>query len=147
MDLVSGFIHMAHKTVVMPSEIIVPFAAFATDNMVRVIGKDIRLWPRGQRWRFIGGHHALHRLRVLIRRVRGGCRSESDRWRKRSAGVTVGEGGTGVVQIGVDGLCSGGDGGGGVRGIGDELGVERGGRTGSRGESRRGERRSLSSSP
>jgi hypothetical protein len=33
---------------------------------------------------------------------------------KRSAGAAVGKGGSGVVRIGVDGLCSGGDGGGGI---------------------------------
>jgi hypothetical protein len=32
---------MAHKTVVIPLKIIVPFAAFTTDNTVRIIGKDI----------------------------------------------------------------------------------------------------------
>ncbi len=66
---------------------------------------------------------------------------------KRSACAAVGKGGSGVVWIGVDGLCSGGDGGRGIRGIGDELGVERGDRTGGGGESWRGERRRLSSSP
>jgi hypothetical protein len=40
---------------------------------------------------------------------------------KRSAGATVGEGGSGVAQIGVDGPCSGGDSGGGVRSIGDVI--------------------------
>jgi hypothetical protein len=32
---------MAHKTVVVPSIIIVPIAAFSTDNAVRIIGEDI----------------------------------------------------------------------------------------------------------
>ncbi len=66
---------------------------------------------------------------------------------RRSASAAVGEGGTGVVLIGVDGLGSGGDGGGGVRGVGSEIGVERGDKTGSGGEWRRGERRRLPSSP
>jgi hypothetical protein len=66
---------------------------------------------------------------------------------RRSAGAAVGEGGTRVVLIGVDGLRSGGDGGGGVRGVGGELGVERGDKTGGGGEWRRGERRKLPSSP
>jgi hypothetical protein len=65
---------------------------------------------------------------------------------RRSAGAAVGEGGSGVVRIGVDCVRSGDDGGGGVRGVGDELGVERGirtgvergNRTGGGGESRRG---------
>jgi hypothetical protein len=76
----------------------------------------------------------------------GGARAIGGRVR-RSAGAAVGRGGTGVVRIGVDGLRSGGDGGGGVRGVGNELGVERGDRAGSGGESRRGERRRLPSSP
>jgi hypothetical protein len=66
---------------------------------------------------------------------------------KRSAGAAVGKEGSRVVRIGVDGLCSGGDGGRGVCDIGDELGVERGNRTGGGGKSWRGERRRLSSSP
>jgi hypothetical protein len=50
-----------------------------------------------------------------------------------------------VARIGVDGSCSGGDSGGGVRGIGDVTSVERGYRAGGEGESWRGERRRVSS--
>ncbi len=66
---------------------------------------------------------------------------------KRSAGAAVGEGDSGVVRIGTYGLCSRGNFGGGVRGIRNELGLERGDRTGGGSESWRGERRRLSSSP
>ncbi len=63
---------MAHKTVVIPSKMIVPFAAFTTDNTVRIIGKDIRLRPWGRRWWSIGSHQELHRLRVLVHGLRRG---------------------------------------------------------------------------
>jgi hypothetical protein len=64
---------------------------------------------------------------------------------KRSAGATVGEGGSGVARIGVDGPCSGGDSGGGICGISDVIGIEWGDRAGGGGEPWRGERRVFSS--
>jgi hypothetical protein len=73
------------------------------------------------------------------RAIRGGVKS--------SVGAAVGEGGSGVVRTGVDGSCFRGDDGGGIRGIGDVVGVERGDRTCGGGEAWRGERRRVSSPP
>jgi hypothetical protein len=66
---------------------------------------------------------------------------------KRSVGTAVGKGGSGVVRIGVDGPCFRSDNGGGIRGISDVVSVERGDRTCGGGETWRGERRKVSSSP
>jgi hypothetical protein len=66
---------------------------------------------------------------------------------KRSGGAAVGEGGFGVARIGIDGPFSGGDSSGGVCSIENVIGVERGDRAGGGGESWRGERRRVSSSP
>jgi hypothetical protein len=66
---------------------------------------------------------------------------------KRSVGAAVGEGGSGVVRTCVDGSCFRGDNGGGVRGVGDVVVIERVDRTCGGGEAWRGERRSVSSPP
>ncbi len=58
--------HMAHKTVVVPSIVIVPIAAFSTDNAIRIVGENIRLRPWRRRWRSISGHHALHLIVIII---------------------------------------------------------------------------------
>jgi hypothetical protein len=126
----------------------VPFAAFRTDDTVRIIGKDIRLQP----WEGGGGPSAVTRNCIgsasssaasgvdgEARAIGGGV--------KRSVGAAVGEGGSGVARIGVDGPCSGGYSGRGVYSIGDVIGVERDDRAGRGGESWRGERRRVSSSP
>jgi hypothetical protein len=62
---------------------------------------------------------------------------------ERSEGAAVGEGGSGVVRICVDRSCFRGDNGGGVRGVGDVVVVERGDRTCGGGKAWRGERRSV----
>jgi hypothetical protein len=62
---------------------------------------------------------------------------------ERSEGAAVGEGGSGVVRICVDRSCFRGDNGGGVRGVGDVVVVERGDRSCGVGEAWRGERRSV----
>ncbi len=64
---------------------------------------------------------------------------------KMSVGAAVGEGGSGVVRTGVGGSCFRGDDGGGIRGVGDAVVVVRGDRTCGGGEAWRGERGSVSS--
>jgi hypothetical protein len=65
---------------------------------------------------------------------------------ERPVGTAVGEGSSGVAQIGIVGPCSNGDNGGGVRGIGGVMGSGWGDRADGGGEQWGGERR-VSSSP
>jgi hypothetical protein len=66
---------------------------------------------------------------------------------ERSVGAAVGEGSSGVAQIGTVRPCSNGSNGGGVRDIGSVMGGGWGNRAGGGGEPWGGERRRVSSSP
>jgi hypothetical protein len=89
---------MAHKTVVITSKIIVPFAAFMTDNTVRIIGKDSGHGGGG------GGPSAVN-SNCYGSASSSTASGADDEVRvigsgaKRSVGAAVGEGGSGVAQI------------------------------------------------
>ncbi len=134
---------MAHKTVAVPPKIVMAFAIFAADNSVRIVKKTYNSSHGGGEGSpsAVAGYCAgstASGIGLEVRAVGGGT--------EKSAGAAVGDGGFGVAEISIDGPCSKGDNGGGIRDIGSVLGGGWGDRAGGGGEPCRGERR-ISPSP